>query len=121
MANTHQHEEAIGIPGEHPSARIQALLARTRPLSGNEVREVYWEGRSLVESLALAYQTGTDCTWTLEQCATVLEFLATIEPTSGQCFCNDPSEVNATCGFHTLLEFMAEMIRAPRVEEVAHG
>ena len=43
------------------STRIRALLARTRPLSGNEVPEVYyWEGRSLIEGLALAFDLGDD-------------------------------------------------------------
>jgi len=52
------------------------------------------EGRSLIESLALAYETQADYDWTLSQCATVLGFLSSIEPTAGNCICNDPSEVN---------------------------
>jgi len=79
---------------------------------------VYWEGRSLIESLALAYETQADYDWTLSQCATVLGFLSSIEPTAGNCICNDPSEVNATCGLHILYEYIAERLRA---EEVAHG
>lgn len=117
-------------PNERPGTRIRALLARTRPLSGNEVRDVYWEGRSLVEGLALAFDLGDDIdSWDVIKCATVLEFLSTIEPVAGTCFCNDPSEVNATCGFHVILDYMANELRhaAPRAKgrkraaEVPHG
>lgn len=98
-------------PKERPGTRIRALLARTRPLSGNEVPDVYWQGRALVESLALSYDVESDCSWEAAQCATVLEFLGAIEPTEGNCFCNDPSDVNATCGFHVILDFMAGELR----------
>lgn len=117
-------------PNERPGTRIRALLARTRPLSGNEVPDVYWEGRSLVEGLALAFDLGDDrYRWNAINCATVLGFLSAIEPTAGNCFCNDPSDVNATCGFHVILDFMADEVRraAPkqkarkRAAEVAHG
>jgi hypothetical protein len=115
--------------GERPGTRIRALLARTRPLTGNEVPDVYWEGRSLVESLALSYDVESDYSWGPSQCATVLEFLSAIEPTAGNCFCNDPLDVNATCGFHVILHFIADELRrlAPkakgdkRAAEVAHG
>lgn len=48
----------------------------------------------------------------------------------GTCFCNDDSAVNATCGFHAILEFMRDELRRsaqPKVKgrkrtlEVAHG
>lgn len=116
--------------GERPGTRIRALLARTRPLTGNEVPDVYWEGRSLVEGVALAFDLGDDQHhWDAINCATVLEFLSTIEPTEGNCFCHDQSDVNATCGFHVLLDFMADELRrvAPKAKirksaaEVANG
>src|SRR6185437_16411308 len=84
---------------ERPGMRIRALLSRTRPLSGNEVPDVYWEGRSLIEGFALSSDLGDDhYHWDAIKCATVLEFLSAIEPTAGNCFCNDDSNVNATCG-----------------------
>ncbi len=108
--------------GERPGTRIRALLAITRPLSGNETPDVYWEGRSLVESLALSFDVGSDYGWSPLQCATVLEFLGVIEPTAGNCFCDDPSEVNATCGLHVILNFMAdELRRLPQSSEAPHG
>jgi hypothetical protein len=117
-------------PNERAGTRIRALLAITRPLSGNEVRDVYWEGRSLLEQLAVAFDAEDDrYHWDAIHCATVADFLTTIEPTDGNCFCNDPSDVNATCGFHVILDFMADELRrtAPkakarkRAAEVAHG
>ena len=117
-------------PNERAGTRIRALLARTRPLSGNEVPDVYWEGRSLIEGLALAFDLGDEnYHWDAINCATVLEFLSAIEPTAGDCFCNDQSDVNATCGFDVILDFMADELRrvAPkqkgrkRAAEVAHG
>ncbi len=124
-----KHTTAVDSIGERPGTRIRALLARTRPLSGNEVGDVYWEGRALIESLALSYDVESDLTWGPSECATVLEFLSCIEPTKGHCFCNDQSDVNATCGFHVILDFMADEMRrlAPmakgrkRAAEVAHG
>ena len=38
---------------EYECRSVRALLARTRPLSGNEVPDVYWEGRGLLEQWAL--------------------------------------------------------------------
>jgi hypothetical protein len=114
----HRREQANNVPGEKPGARLRALLARTRPLEGNEVPNVYWQGRSLIEELALAYETETDYDWSLPQCATVLGFLGSIQPTGGHCICNDQSEVNATCGLHVLYEFIAARLRAV---EVSHG
>ena len=87
-------------PTERPSARLRALLARSRPLEASEVPDVYWEGRSLIENLALAYECETPYAWSVADCATVLCFLAVIQPTAGNCICDDPSEVNATCGLH---------------------
>jgi hypothetical protein len=111
-------------PNERPGTRIRALLARTRPLTGNEVPDVYWEGRSLIEGLALAFDLAGDHYawdhhWDAINCATVLGFLSVIEPTAGNCFCNDQSDVNATCGFHVILDFMADELH--RAAEVAHG
>jgi len=62
-------------------------------------------------------------------------FLHSVEPTDGNCFCNDDSEINATSGFHPtsgfhqILEFMESELRrlAPKAKgrkrevEVAHG
>jgi hypothetical protein len=96
---------------ERPGTRIRALLARTRPLTGNEVPDAYRNGRSLLESLALSYDVESDLSWGPAQCSTVLEFLSSIEPTAGNCFCNDKSTVNATCGFHVILDFMADEMR----------
>jgi len=114
---------------ERDSTRIRALLARTRPLSGNEVPEVYWTGRTLIESLALAFDLGAENQqhWNPVQCATVLRFLAVIEPAEGDCFCHDESRVNATCGLHVILDFVAGQLEAPkakgrkRAAQVAHG
>jgi hypothetical protein len=114
----HRWEQAQSIPGEKPSARLRAVLARTRPLEGSEIREVYWEGRSLIEELALAYEAESDYDWTLSQCATALDFLGSIQPTEGNCICNDQSDVNATCGLFTLYEYIAERLRAT---EVSHA
>jgi hypothetical protein len=71
---------------------------------------VYWEGRSLIECLALAFELADDdYHWDAINCATVLKFIGVIEPITGHCFCNDrsTSEVNATCGLHVILDFMA--------------
>src|SRR5260221_10503054 len=101
----------INIPDpivDRPGTRIRAFLARTRPLSGNETPNVYWEGRSLVESLALSYEIMTvdDYEWTLPQCATVLEFLQVIEPAKGHCFCggfdSEAGGISTTCGHHLI-------------------
>jgi hypothetical protein len=110
-AAKHRAEQHGAAPGERPAARIRALLARTRPLSGCDVADVYWEGRSLVDSLALAYEAETDYTWSSSRCATVLEFLAHIEPTEANCICNDLSDVNATCGLQIVYEFIADRPR----------
>jgi hypothetical protein len=113
------------------STYIRALLAKTRPLSGSEIPDVYWEGRSLIECLALAFELADDdYHWDAINCATVLKFIGVIEPITGHCFCNDRSnsEVNATCGFHVILDFMAAELRRvvpqPRSRkrgEAAHG
>jgi hypothetical protein len=117
-------------PTDEKATNIRALLARTRPYAGSEVPDVYWEGRSLIEGLALDLDDD-HYHWDAVNCATVLEFLRTIEPTAGNCFCDDrsQSEANATCGFHVILRFMANELRRvaakPRVRkraaEVAHG
>src|SRR5579871_720647 len=97
------------VLGERTSSRIRALLARTRPLSGNEVPDEYWDGRQLVESLALAFYTRDEAYhWSPVQCGLALTWLSLSEPIKGSCFCNDPSDVNATCGLQALLEFIAD-------------
>jgi len=96
------------------ATNIRALLARTRPFAGSEVPDVYWEGRSLIEELALALDLeDDDYHWDPINCATVLEFITSIEPTAGHCFCNDRSEAkaNSTCGFHAVLQFMRDELR----------
>jgi hypothetical protein len=119
-------------PSDRPCTRIRAFLARTRPLSGNETPNVYWEGRSLIESLALTYEIMTvdDYEWTLPQCALVLAFLQAIEPVKGHCFCGgfDREAVSTTCGHHLVLQQIEDQLRriGPQVKqrkraEVAHG
>jgi hypothetical protein len=120
------------VPEERESTRIRAFLAKVKPLSGTTCGEYdeYWEGRSLIEGLALAFETGDDTyRWHALDCAAVVNFLHWIEPVNGSCFCNDDSRVNATCGFHAVLEFMADEMRRlaqkpkgrKRAAEVAHG
>ncbi len=114
-AATLRDEEANAHPTETPSARLRALLARTRPLVGSNVAADYWQGRPLIEHLALALETGTECEWSLSDCARVLRFLAFIQPTEGSCICDDRSDVNATCGLHVIYGEIADRI------EVSHG
>ena len=101
------------VPTETPGSRIRALLARTRPLSGCDYGgdKTFWNGRGLIEELALAHDTESDLHWSAAQCADVLMFLHSVEPTDGHCFCNDDSEISATCGFHEILEFMEVELR----------
>jgi hypothetical protein len=111
---------ALDHPLDAPHTRLRAFLAKTRPLTGNEVPNVYWEGRSLIESLALSYETreyeaiGPDPEWTLEKCATVLAFLQVIEPVKGHCFCGgfDREEhgISITCGHHIILGNLEEQL-----------
>lgn len=103
-------------PEEREGTRIRAFLARTRPLTGSEVPVVYWEGRALIEELALDRDLKAyDSHWDANDISTVLEFLCAIEPTAGNCFCNDESAVNATCGFHAILQHMADdLYRVPQ-------
>jgi hypothetical protein len=104
---------------ELDSTRIRAFLARTRPLTGNEVPVVYWEGRELIETLAASFDLKGNYHWDASDCSTVLEFLCAIEPTAGNCFCNDESAVNATCGFHAILEHLADDLhRVPQKAKV---
>jgi hypothetical protein len=50
-----------------------------------------------VSWLALAFDLGDDhYHWDAINCATVLEFLSTIEPTEGNCFCHDQSSPSPT-------------------------
>jgi hypothetical protein len=117
-------------PEERDSNRIRAFLSRVKPLSGCEVGGDYWEGRGLIEQLALAYDTGDeDYHWNAMQIALVLDFMHFIQPVDGTCFCNDDSRINATCGFHAVLTFLADQVRLlvpsrtrARVgREAAHG
>jgi hypothetical protein len=93
--------------------QIRAFLARTRPLSGCSFGDddTFWTGRGLIEELALSRETGTTLQWSLEQCADVLRFIHSVEPTKGNCFCDDDSEISATCGFHVILEFIEDQLR----------
>jgi hypothetical protein len=120
----------ISDPAERESTRIRGFLAKVRPLKGCDVNDAYWDGRSLIESLAVAFEAeDADYHWDAANCASVLDFLAWVQPVKGSCFCNDNSRVNLTCGFHEILTFMADELRrvAPkakarkRAAEVAHG
>jgi hypothetical protein len=101
------------VPAERTSVRIRTFLARTRPLAGNDVPDYYWDGRQLIEQLALAYEVGTweELAWTVDECSNVLRYITLVEPVKGTCFCNDPSEVNATCGFHEILFHVIDSIQ----------
>jgi hypothetical protein len=99
-------------PEERDSNRIRAFLARVIPLVGCEVADDYWEARSLIEQLALAYETEDESYhWDHAQIAMVLDFMHWIQPAKGTCWCDDDSRINATCGLHAVLEFMAEEVR----------
>jgi hypothetical protein len=88
-------------PAEREGTRIRAFLSKVRPLSGVEVNDVYWEARALIEQLALAFDLRDEAyRWDPMQCATVIDFMHWIQPAAGSCFCNDDSDVNATCGLH---------------------
>jgi hypothetical protein len=116
-------------PEERESTRIRAFLARVKPLDGCDFgeQEEYWEARSFLEQLALAYDVGTDdYHWDAVQCATVIDFLSRVEPVKGTCFCHDRIEelgVSTTCGFHAILEFAADEIRqlAPKAKARKHA
>jgi hypothetical protein len=118
-------------PSEFESNRIRAFLSKVRPLSGVAETDKYWEGRSLIEQLALAFDVQDEAYhWDPMQCAAVLDFMHWIQPAKGTCFCNDDSVVNATCGLHVILAFAADEVRglAPKAKErkrkraaVAHG
>jgi hypothetical protein len=131
---------AIAAPSEVPDHAdvnyIRGFLSQVKPLEGNEVQDEYFEGRSLIERLALALEVNTKgYHWDATQCATVLGFLTLIQPVKGACFCDDRSYSihNATCGFHVILYFARDQMRrmatwepkvrkrASSVAEVAHG
>jgi hypothetical protein len=116
---------------ERPATRVRAFLARTRPIVGCETPNVYWEGRSLVESLALSYDTKEtdDYLWTLPQCAVVLSFLQAIQPSKGHCFCggfdSEEGGISTTCGHHIILMHLTDQMDrlsddSEVVREVAH-
>src|SRR5579862_8413999 len=118
-------------PNERTSARLRTFLARTRPMVGNEVPDWYWDGRQLIEQLALHYEVGTqeECHWGASECAEVLRYITLVQPVDGTCFCNDSSALNATCGFHSLLFFVIDAIgelpkppvKGRKRAEVSHG
>ena len=91
----------------------------TRPLLGCDYSgdETFWTGRGLIEELALSRETGVPLYWSHEQCADVVRFVHSVEPTKENCFCDDDSEISATCGFHVVLEFIEKQLR----KENAHG
>ena len=93
--------------------QIRAFLARTRPLSGCDFGgdETFWNGRGLIEELALAHETDSNLHWSSEQCADAIRFVHSVEPTKGDCFCRDDQEISATCGFHVVLEFIEKQLR----------
>ncbi len=98
--------------------QLRAFLARTRVLSGCDYGsdDDFWNGRGLIEELALARETGTMLSWSPGQCADVIHFIHNIQPTKGNCFCNDDSEISATCGFHVVLEFVEKQLRKEAME-----
>jgi hypothetical protein len=118
-------------PKERTSTRLRAFLARTRPTLGADVPDWYWDGRQLIEQLALHFELGTqdESNWGAGECIEVLRYITLVQPVEGACFCNDASAVNATCGFHALLFFVIDVIAAlpkPSIKgrkraEVAHG
>jgi hypothetical protein len=80
--------------------------------------------------LALAFDIEDEAyNWDPVQCAAVLDFMHWIQLAKGTCFCNDDSDVNATCGLHAVLAFAADEVRrlAPnpksrkRTIKVIHG
>jgi hypothetical protein len=105
----------VGVPdNEDDVGYIRGFLAQVKPLEGNAVQDEYFEGRSLVERLALALEANTEgYHWDATQCATVLGFLTLVQPVKGACFCNDSSYSihNATCGFHLILYFARDQVR----------
>jgi hypothetical protein len=107
-------------PEERTGTRIRAFLAKVKPLVGSVgENDTYLEGRALIEGLALAWDLESDGHhWDSMECATVLTFLHWIQPVKGSCFCDDNSRVNATCGFHAILKFMADQLHrlAPQVK-----
>lgn len=105
--------QSDNVPEERTSTRIRAFLSMSKPLDGiglEGVADTYHEGRALIESLAVSCDAQQNVRWDAAQCATVLGYLHMIQPTDGHCFCNDGSRVNATCGFHAVLEFMEEQM-----------
>ena len=110
------------VPEEQTGTRIRAFLAMARPLRGVVVADLYWEARALIETLALQFDTEGEYHWTPEECASVLDFMHSIEPRKGACYCNDDSRVSATCGQHAIFEFLAQEVRSFNLPaEVAHG
>ena len=99
------------FPEERESTRIRAFLARVIPLKGCEVGEPYWEGRSLIQGLAVAFEAAyRGYHWDAGQCATVVDFLTWVQPI--KCYCKDDnSPVSAICGLHAILGFVADELR----------
>jgi len=95
---------------DQDQTRLRAFLSKVRPLSGSTGHEdLYWEGRSLIEGLALNCELGLDDDqWSLEQCGAVLKFLTVIEPVKGECYCGgfdrEAQGISITCGHHIILE-----------------
>lgn len=115
-------------PSERESTLIRGFLAKVIPLKGCGVNDKYWVGRSLIESLAVAFDADDDdYHWNAADCAAVLDFFAWVQPVKGSCYCDDNSTVNTTCGFHEIIMFMAAELRRvarpakARKREVAHG
>ena len=105
--------EVDSPPEDRAGTRIRAFLARTRPLKGTTWgdRDAFWEGRALIEQLALALDMrNPDYHWSPAECAAVLTLLHAIEPHRGACYCDEnPDErISITRGYHAVLEFMAE-------------
>jgi hypothetical protein len=120
-------------PKDRPSTRIRAFLSVVMPLRGCCFGddEVFLEGRSLIEGLAVAYEVEADHQWDLLQIAAVVRFLNCIEPVKGVCYCGDTllHGVSLACGHQAILDTiedelrrLAEPVRKPkRAAEVANA
>jgi hypothetical protein len=68
----YMQSQQTDVPGERPGTRIRALLARTTPMASGDYSP-YWEGRALIDELAVNFDAEAEYDWTPTQCATILE------------------------------------------------
>jgi hypothetical protein len=96
---------------ERTSTRIRRFLAVTKPIDpAAEDIDTFQTGKALIEDLAEKCRLERTARWDAADCASVLCFIHLIQPMDGECFCNDASRVNATCGYHAVLEFMEQQM-----------